>query len=778
MTSEAMRLSELHTATCFLNALLREWRDYFIYQADAGVMHVVINLADDKSVEIPLQTYSILGRHEYSGIFYYVSANSKRIIAFAELLDTLSPVLQTAYDMSEIEYNKFKSVVLSSKETVYQSLLFHRSQANDFCHPNDFVQAEQSLLVGHNFHPTPKSRDVWTLAELKSYAPEFNAAFPLAWILVDKEVCQQTLSSSFTQRDWLLELFIDEYGEEDAQLHDLENKLPIPMHPWQWVYLRKNTTIQAYIQSGKINELTSAKAKWFATSSLRTLYREDAKYMLKFSMSIKLTNSVRILLASEIARGLVLHDALATDLGKAFLKECSTFHAMTEPASVCLLDEVGNPIEETIVVARVNTMIEHGSENKYMLATLLQDDPFAKQNKLLTLIQANRDDHTTYEKIKKWFSEYLRVVIEPFVIAYAKYGIIMEGHQQNIVIALEDGMPNEVYFRDCQDHAYSQLGYQLFSNEIAELRNNPNCLADERIGMNYFIYQVFINSTCNVISTLAKSKVIHELELFADLHQFLLSLCENKKIAHKFIDVLMNSSEILQKCNFRFATSQVNDNQVPFDPMMLYTAVPNFIAISQLNNERSMDESILFQRYYRDINKTITLKKCVSSADIQQFISWQQQPHIAKYWQLQDSNQQAMAHLQSVLADKYQQPVIIEIDHVSAGYAELYWVHNDLIARHYDYHERDRGFHLLMGDKHLLGVAHTRVVFTAIMEYLYLVHPETKRIVVEPDKTNHRFIKYMDLIPGWQFIKHAELPDKCAAIYLHDKKYFERGMMR
>lgn len=777
MTAENTRLSELHTATCFLNALLREWHNYFIYQSSDGVMQVVIHLAENSSLVIPLRKYSILGRHEYLGQFYLDRDNHKHEINFDELLAQLSAVLQTAYQMSEVEYDKFKSVVLLSKETVYHSLEYHRNSDNELKYDNDFIHAEQSLLVGHNFHPTPKSRDIWTLDELKSYAPEFNAAFSLYWILVDKDICHQSFSQTFAEHDWLLELFSDECGE--AALNKLhENTLPIPMHPWQWMYLhQQNKNIQEYIDSGKIKVLTTAKVKWFATSSLRTLYREDSKFMLKFSMSIKLTNSVRILLTSEVARGLVLHDALATDIGQTFLAECPTFNAMTEPASVCLLDHDGNPIEETIIVARINTLINDGSDNKYMLATLLQDDPFAKQNCLLALIHANKDSSSFKEKIKKWFAEYLRVVIEPFVIAYAKYGIIMECHQQNIVLELNDGMPSAVYFRDCQDHAYSQLGYQLFADDIAELKNNPKCVADERIGMHYFIYQVFINSTCNVISTLAKSNVIHEIELFADLHQYLQALCNTKNLAHDFIDILLNSHELLQKCNFRFATSQINDNQVPCDPLELYTSVPNLIAISQLYQKSSTSESILYQRYYHGIGKTITLRKCESSDDIQQFVTWQKQPHIAKYWQLHESTQQAVAHLQMIMADNYQLPVIIEINHVPAGYAELYWAQKDIIADHYDHHDNDRGFHLLIGEKHLLGVEHTSLIFTTIMDYLYLDSPETKRIVVEPDKRNHRFIKYMDLLPGWRFIKHAELTEKNAAIYLHDKNYIERGVV-
>ena len=104
--------------------------------------------------------------------------------------------------------------------------------------------------------------------------------------------------------------------------------------------------------------------------------------------------------------------------------------------------------------------------------------------------------------------------------------------------------------------------------------------------------------------------------------------------------------------------------------------------------------------------------------------------------------------------------MIIEINHEPVGYAEFYWAAHDSISQHYDYYDTDRGFHLLIGEDSFLGVENTKSVFKAIMHYLYLADSHTQRIIVEPDKHNHRFIKYMQILSDWKLIKEADLPDK------------------
>lgn len=62
-----------------------------------------------------------------------------------------------------------------------------------------FLTAEQSLLLGHPLHPSPKSREGLSEAESRLYSPELHGSFPLHWMAVDRSVL--ATESSWTEGD-------------------------------------------------------------------------------------------------------------------------------------------------------------------------------------------------------------------------------------------------------------------------------------------------------------------------------------------------------------------------------------------------------------------------------------------------------------------------------------------------------------------------------------------------------------------------------------------------
>ncbi|MFF1797155.1 IucA/IucC family protein, partial [Kitasatospora sp. NPDC058263] len=53
---------------------------------------------------------------------------------------------------------------------------------------SQFLAAEQSLLLGHPLHPTPKSRDGLGPAQSAAYSPELHGSFRLHWYAVDRDL--------------------------------------------------------------------------------------------------------------------------------------------------------------------------------------------------------------------------------------------------------------------------------------------------------------------------------------------------------------------------------------------------------------------------------------------------------------------------------------------------------------------------------------------------------------------------------------------------------------
>lgn len=777
------RLTILHSATCFLNSLFREWNAYTVETSDLGE-HIVIPLKNKRSILIPIKKYSILGRHQYQGQFYLNFNDELSEISFQEMVQLLCDFLKDCFQLEHEKMEIFKNRVFSSFYNMHSSLEFRANSIREFEHSDfNFKDSEQALIIGHNFHPTPKSRDEFNDQDMLHYSPEFSGIFCLDWFVAVPSIVSQKCAASFAEQKWTEELFLQDFAQTQS-VQDLlaKSMIPIPMHPWQLKNLTQIPLIQQYIEKGSLIYVGKSKLNWNPTSSLRTVYRDESPYMLKFSMSLKMTNSIRILLDHEIARGLLLHDVLSTENGQRFLDEHPNFKIITEPASICLKDTDGNPINESIVVCRENPFCGQAALGKVMLATLIQDDPLGGKNLLQKLISKMVSQDSIHVRLKNWFSAYLNIAMKPLFIAYANYGVVMEAHQQNLILDIKDGFPVAAYFRDCQDHAYSELGHLLFATEVPGISKDAGSVVHEQVASRFFAYQVILNSTFNVITSLAASNEIDERELLNDLREFLEGIREMGVRDPLCLNYLLDEQKLMHKGNFLYSLKGVNDNHVAKDPLSLYTPVENLI----LKNCKKLKHNIkpkplpgiLYQHYFPSIQKTISLRTLDISDDLERFHEWQNQPRVSCFWELNHSCKELRTYLEKGQKDPYQIQVIIEFNGEPAGYCEIYWAAEDRIAHHYEFEPYDRGFHLLIGEKKFLGVENTTAVFRSIMNFLYLDDTRTTRIVVEPKRDNEKFIKYTRMIPSWSFVKEFDFPEKRAALIMsHREQFFREGRL-
>ena len=234
MAQKLTKLADLHATTCFLNSLLREWNDFVIYRSDKTLL-VLIQLADNEHIQIPLRKYSILGRHEYTGKFYLLINNKCTEINFSKFLERICIKLESIHN---IQLDQFKTTVLSSRNTIHQALKVHATIHNE---NHTFKNTEHALVIGHNFHPISKSRDKFTSTDLQNYAPEFKGEFSLQWLLVDIKILHHVQAKNLADKNWLNTLFAEDCPQHVAEIPT--HMQPVPMHPWQWQYLRQNPEI-------------------------------------------------------------------------------------------------------------------------------------------------------------------------------------------------------------------------------------------------------------------------------------------------------------------------------------------------------------------------------------------------------------------------------------------------------------------------------------------------------------------------------------------------------
>ena len=115
------QLSKKHSTNCFLNSLFREWTDYY---HDHETSTFVIKLKDEGHLNIPVEYFSLVGRHSYANQFYFKENNNSEIreIEFLELVDILLNHLSLIYKSNPEIKNIFLGRINDSVKNITTAL--------------------------------------------------------------------------------------------------------------------------------------------------------------------------------------------------------------------------------------------------------------------------------------------------------------------------------------------------------------------------------------------------------------------------------------------------------------------------------------------------------------------------------------------------------------------------------------------------------------------------------------------------------------------------------
>lgn len=573
-------LSLKHSANCFLNSLFREFNDFF---HDSESPSFVIKLKDEGLLVIPVEYYSLVGRHSYPGHFYYRKNKSSEAteLNFSEVVVVLLDHLSLIYKSSPEQLSIFLDRITDSVDNIEAALLLRETDLAALYNNEsiDFKDAEQALIVGHTFHPHPKNRDEFSEEDYKKYSPEAAGDFNLHWFMVHPDITHSLVSKNFEHIDWNREVFLKENPESSSYKKLNENGyIPFPVHPWQKNILLKMPLIREYMAEGLLVDLGVSEVteeKWYPTSSLRSIYNETSPYMLKFSMSVRLTNSIRHMLPVEVVRGLQVLDVFSTDEGSKFLKSYPDFNILFEPAFMALVDRDKKILNETIISLRLNPFVDNSSQ-KIVLATLTQDNPLGGMSLIgKQILRASTQNKRTVDAMAtQWFAKFLEVAVKPLMMAQANYGILLGAHQQNLILEIKDNMPKASYFRDCHGTGYSKTGFELFSKEVDLMTIENGNILDEKNGNALFAYYLIINTVFNTISTVAKDAHISEEQLMTMFREELFNWRESGVKDSSCFDYLLDNPKLLQKGNFLCSFVNMNENTTE-NPLGIYNAFPN-----------------------------------------------------------------------------------------------------------------------------------------------------------------------------------------------------------
>lgn len=369
-----------------------------------------------------------------------------------------------------------------------------------------YLASEQSLRLGHRFHPTPKARSgdpaLWS-----AYAPEAAAAFPLLMLAVRQHLTVQESA---------------EPGATDPldRLHPVpEGYRLLPAHPWQYELLHGHPSLRAAIARRDILDLGRGRSLFTATASVRTLY--DGETFLKFSLNVRITNCLRKNASYELAGAV----ALTRLLGPALAELATRFPGsgvLREPAyrSLAIPGPDGRP--DLTLLEGFGVIVREGLDGHLrpgttpLLAAAIADE-YPTGPAQISRLLADSDPGSAL----RWWRDYLALLLPPVLAAYFDHGLVLEPHLQNVVVCVDaDGRPAKVLFRDLE-------GTKLLPEHHAEtLAALPPEVAgpltyDAERGWDRVVYCLVVNHVSDMLAALADLHPQTEPELWAQVRRAL-----------------------------------------------------------------------------------------------------------------------------------------------------------------------------------------------------------------------------------------------------------------
>ncbi|GAA1507357.1 IucA/IucC family protein [Streptomyces synnematoformans] len=458
-------------------------------------------------LRVALRRTSLLGAHRFRGPVAERRDGAWVHVGWRRLAEHVQDELAAR---TGVRNDEFLAQVVSSHRGTRAALAAARKRAA----PADgagplaaYLDSEQSLPLGHRFHPTPKARDGGAAA-WSAYAPEARAAFPLRHLAVRAHLTAEETA-----------------GPGAAAPLDRLRPVPdgyrlLPVHPWQYELLAGHPALRAALDRGDVLDLGTGGPPCTPTASVRTLHTGAG--FLKFSLNVRITNCVRKNSRYELAGAVAL-----TRLLRPVLTALAARHPaaalLREPAyrSLALPGPAGAPdpalLEGFGVIVRegLSGVLHPGATP--LLAGAVADEYPTGPAHVSRLPAAARP-----ESALDWWSAYLELLVPPVLAAYFDHGVVLEPHLQNVLLCVDaDGMPAQVVFRDLEG---AKLLPERHADALAAL---PPQVAgpmtyDATRGWHRVVYCLLVNHVADLLAALADLHPQAEAALWARVRGVLL----------------------------------------------------------------------------------------------------------------------------------------------------------------------------------------------------------------------------------------------------------------
>ncbi|WP_438291296.1 IucA/IucC family protein [Streptomyces sp. HUAS TT7] len=437
-----------------------------------------------------------------------------------------------------------------------------------------FLTAEQSLLLGHPLHPTPKSREGLSETEVRRYSPELYGSFPLHWMAVDPSVL--AADSAWTEGGRTI--------DAPQLAHRLAGDLPLPpgavplpLHPWQARDVAQRPAVAALLDAGLLHDLGPHGDHWHPTSSVRTVHRPGADAMLKLSLGVRITNSRRENLRKELHRGVEVHRLLRAGLGEEWQSAHPCFDIVRDPAWLAVDAPDGEPLPGLDVMVRHNPFAP--GDDAVCIAALTAPRPMpgraGMHSRLADLVGrlAARTGRPTAAVSAEWFLRYLDQVVRPLLWLDGTAGIALEAHQQNTLVLLDlDGWPVGGRYRDNQGYYFRESHRAALERRLPGIGATSDTFVPDAVTDERFAYYLGINNVLGLIGAFGAQHLADERVLLAALRQF---LAKATGLGSPLPAQLLDSATLRCKANLLTRLHGLDELVGPVDTQSVYVTITN-----------------------------------------------------------------------------------------------------------------------------------------------------------------------------------------------------------
>ena len=530
---------------------------------------------------VPLSYVSRVGRHRIAALPQIFQKGQKLNFSAAAMVSLL---LEELVQQSEGHVDAASLVErwIQSRDALQQ---FLNIRAEDFDAlvqvEQGFIESEQALILGHSMHPAPKSRTGFVHEDWQKYSPEACGQTQLHyWLVAPEYIAEGTaLEQAFSiQLKQEIKWHLSESELETLAAY-AHYKL-LPLHPWQARYLQSKVWFKSLKAKLKIIDLGEKAWIFSPTTSVRTLASFNAPWMLKPSLSVMITNSIRVNLAKECHRGEMTHRLWHSELGQSILKQCPTLKAVNDPAWIALqLD--GEIIDETICIVRDQPFTPE--QQVTCIASLCQDHPVEERNRFNALFDQIASQQKLNDKAQiahDWFKTFLNISLSPLMYVYHRYGMAFESHQQNVLVELKDGWPQWLWLRDNQGFYYIEELADEILQQFPELNDKAHAVGSKAFVDERFSYYFFGNTLFGIINAIGATGFVSEQDLLSVLQQHLFDLLKQYPDS-SLIQSLLYQPTLPYKGNLLTRLYELDELIAPVENQSVYIQLANPLYIKQ-----------------------------------------------------------------------------------------------------------------------------------------------------------------------------------------------------